>query len=222
MPMKTVAALLIVIHFHLFSQSETDVWPDTVSADPLLLSGPGLDSLQLALASLEISKAAEEVASTDFWHRLMPRISIDAGIGIRDVAFRDAGGVFVLPKDSYRLTLGLSISELIDGSAHSRAGLHLEETEVRYALLLRKQRAARLALVRKRAELLSELEALREEIPLRESDLACRELLFAQGHADFHALAGAKIDLLRLKCSSARLAAMVLAMGKALAGDPGP
>ena len=230
MPMKTLAAILVLIPFCAAGQPEIERWPAVPppsSADSVFpgepdFFSPGSDSLERLAASFAISRAAGEVAAGDFWHRLIPRVSVEAGIGIRDIAFTQAGAAYVIPKDSYRLTLGLSLSGLLDGSAHRRAELHLAETEARFELLLRKQLAARAALVRKRSACMAELEALREEIALRESDMACRELLFAQGKADFHALVGARIDLVRLKHAAGRLEAMVRAIGKALAGDPGP
>jgi hypothetical protein len=177
----------------------------------------GLDSLERVLASLQVAKAAEAVESSCFWQRL---VSLDGGIGMRDLAFPDAsGGSLLLPKDSYRLTLSLSLSALIDGSAHTRAELQLAEMKTRFLILLRKQLLARLSLERKRAELSADLEALREEITLRHSAVACQELLFTQGHIDVRTVAAARIDLIRLSHAASRLEARIRELGEMLAGS---
>jgi hypothetical protein len=230
MPMKTTLELLIILSSLVRCQSQPDVspaWRDPVdlyggpqcnSAD----SSPGIDSLFRRIALLAVAQAQEEVTATDFWHRLIPRVSVEGGIGMRDIAFPDAGGALLLPRDSYRLTLALSLSSLIGGSAHTCAELHLAETETRFLILLRRQFLARRALQRKKEELYSELAALRDELSVRGSAVACQELLFAQGRADFHALAGARIDLIRLKHSASRLEISVRELEETLAAEPSP
>ena len=229
MPVKILAALLILfISSHVRCQSESDEWRESPvpaggeagAADPSGRSSPGLDSLSRRLASIEVDKARGDVASSNFWHRLIPQISIGGNVGIRDLAFQDAGGALLIPKDSYRLSVGLSLSALLDGSEHARAELRLAETETRYAILVRRQSLARLALERKKNELRAELTALRDELSLRASAAAYQELLFAQGRADFHALAGAKIELIRLSHAVARLEIRVHELEKALAWEP--
>ena len=229
MPVRILAAIvLLFVSSRVRCQSESDErWevPDPAGgeagpADPSGRLSPGLDSLYRRLASLEVQKAREEAASSDFWHRLIPQVSMGGGVGIRDLAFQDAGGTLLLPKDSYRLTVGISLSSLLEGSEHMKAELRLAETEIRYSILIRRQSLARLALERKKEELSGELTALREELSVRGSAVACQELLFAQGRVDYHAVAGARIDLIRLRHAVARLEFRVHDLEKTLGGEP--
>jgi len=229
MPVKILAAIaLLFFSSRVRCQSEFDerqevpdpAGGESVAVDPPGRSSYGLDSLYRRLASLEVEKAREEAASSNFWHRLIPQVSIAGSAGIRDLAFQDAGGALPLPKDSYRLTVGISLSSLLEGSEHMRAELRLAETETRFSVLLRRQTLARLALERKKKELSAELAALREELSVRGSAVACQELLFAQGRVDYHAVAGARIDLIRLKHAVARLEIRVHELEKTLGGEP--
>ena len=231
MPVRILAAIaLLFFSSRVRCQSEPDerlevldpAGGDAGDADPSGRSSPGLDSLYRRLASLEVEKAREEVASSNFWHRLIPQVSLGGGVGIRDLAFQDAGGALLLPKDSYRLTFGISLSSLLDGSEHMRAELRLAETETRYFILIRRQSVARLALERKKMEFSGELTALREELSLRGSAVAYQELLFAQGRADFHALAGARIEVIRLRQAAAALEMKVKDLEKRLGGEEPP
>lgn len=225
---RTILATIVLLFFSsaVWCQSESDERqevPDTAggeagAADPSGRSSPGLDSLSRRLASLEVEKAREEVVSSNFWHRLIPQVSMGGGVGIRDLAFQDAGGALLLPKDSYRLTVGISLSTLLDGSEHVRAELRLAETETRYSILICRQSLARLALERKKNELSAELTALWDELSVRASAAAYQELLFAQGRADYRALAGARIDLIRLKHAVARIEISVHELEKTLGG----
>lgn len=229
-PMKPLIAIFLMLLVHAAAlpnpvrypaPADTGESPAGAVPDAEVFS-PGLDSLERVLACLEVARAEEEVARSDFWHRLIPRISFESGIGVHDVAFADPSGSLVIPKDSYRITFSLSLSGLLDGSACTLARLRLREMQTRYAVLLRKQSLSRRSLERKKNEFSAELASLREELRVRESDVACRELLFAQGRADFHALSGARIDLIRLHHSCARLAAAVRAVESALAEYPPP
>jgi hypothetical protein len=229
MPVRILAAIvLLFFSSRLRCQSESDErwgFPDraggeTGAADLSGRSSPGLDSLYRRLASLEVEKAREEVASSNFWHRLIPQVSMGGGVGIRDLAFQDAGGALLLPKDSYRLTIGISLSSLLEGSEHMRAELRLAETETRYSILIRRQSLARLALERKKKEFSGELSALREELSVRCSAVACQELLFAQGRVEYHAVAGARIELIRLRHAVARLEMNVSELEERLTGEP--
>lgn len=231
MPVTILAAIiLLLLPCRVKCQSEPDQ-PEEVpdpagkaagATDVSFSSSPGLDSLYRHLALLEIAKARSLVESSGFWHRLIPRVSLGGSLGIRDLAFQDAGGALIIPKDSYRLTFELSLSALLDGSDRTRAELHLAETETRFSLLIRRQSLALLALERKRKELSEELTALREELSVRGSAVAYQELLFAQGRADFHALAGAKIELIRLRHTVAALEMKVHDLMKRVGGEEPP
>ena len=226
MSMKTLLLVLLLAPARTLSQSEllerqgSGDPPDAVSGVSVEAGSvsPVLDSLNRRLAHLEIEKAREAAASTDFWHRLIPRVSAEGGIGLRDLAFPDAGGIVVLPKDSYRISASISLSALFDGSPRSRAELQVAEAEARFALLVQRQSLARASLERKKNDLAIVLGGLREELRLRESVSQCQELLFIQGRADFHAVAAARIELIRLRHAVARL---VLRLGEPGSAEPG-
>jgi hypothetical protein len=228
--MKNLLAVLLLISARVLSQSEACEGPgsadgsDTVPGTSLesLLVSPALDSLNRRLARIGIEKARESVASTDFWHRLIPRVSFEGGIGLRDLVFPDAGGLIVLPRDSYRITASISLSGLVDGSAHMRAELQVAEAEARFSLLVHRQSLARLALERKKNDLTIVLGGLREELRLKESASECQELLFIQGRVDFHAVAASRIELIRLRNAVARLALRLNESENADAGTPSP
>jgi hypothetical protein len=231
MPVKTLAAIILLLlpcrvkcqHEPDQPQEVTDPVGEAPGApDVSFSSSPGLDSLYRRIAVLEIAKAHTLIASSGFWHRLIPRVSLGGSIGLRDLAFPDAGGAVIIPKDSYRLTFELSLSALLDGSDEARAELHLAETETRFSILIRRQSLALLALERKKMEFSGELTALREELSVRGSAVAYQELLFAQGRADFHALAGARIELIRLRHAVAALEMKVKDLEKRLGGEEPP
>jgi hypothetical protein len=228
MSIRILIAIVILLPFQVKSQTEPierQDGPDSVDGDagaPDVVPGTPsrLDSLYRRLALLEIAKARSLVASSDFWHRLIPRASLEGSIGVRDLAFPEAGGTVILPKDSYRLTFGLSLQSLFDGSEETRAELHLAEAETRFSILMRRQHMMRVAFERKKDELSAELTALRDELFVRKSAVAYQELLFAQGRADFHAVAAARIELIRLKNAATRLEIRVRELEKTSGGEP--
>lgn len=230
MTMKTFFVILLILPARAFAQSDHGEWPGTADppgAVPGASAGEGyasfaLDSLERRLAQIGIEKAREAAVSTDFWHRLIPRVSAEGGLGVRDLAFPDAGGMIVFPKDSYRITASLSISGLCDGSAHARAELELADAEARFALLVRRQSLARRALESRRSDLTIVLGGLREELLLRQSASECQDILFIQGRIDFHAVAAARIELIRLRQAVARLALRLGESENAGAGTPLP
>ena len=227
MPIKSLLVILLLLPCRGLPQAESDegpAAPEPGNESPLVsgrseLSSPRLDSLERSLALLEVAKAREALTSSNFFHRLIPQVSVQGGIGLRELAFPDAGGALLLPKDSYRLSIGLSLSNLFDGAAHARAEIRLAEAETRLSLLAHRQALARLALGRKRVETSSELAALRDELSVRATAVACQELLFAQGRADFRALAGARVDLIRLRHAAGRLERRLREIEFSIAGE---
>lgn len=224
--MTSLIAMLLLLAPAAISQ--TDPWrlPELSlmeSSASLIAEMPpaGLDSLYRFLANLEIAKADQALAASSFWHRLTPNVSVNGGIGVRDIAFNDGTGSLVFPKDSYRLTVSLSLSDLFDGSAGARAEIQRAEAETRLLILSRKQSLARLALRRKKEDLAANLAALREELAVRTSLASYQELLFIQGRIDYRALSEARIDLIRLKHSVAGLSSRLGEIERALAGAAG-
>ena len=74
-----------------------------------------IDSLQLQQIEIDIQKAEEQVSQTNFFHRLIPNMSISASYGIGNLLFIDPSSTatYIMPKDAYRLSLNLSHQRII-------------------------------------------------------------------------------------------------------------
>ena len=107
-----------------------------------------IDSLQLQQIEIDIQKAEEQVSQTNFFHRLIPNMSISASYGIGNLLFVDPSSTatYVMPKDAYRLSLNLSISELFFSSKHSDAILQLSRLQTEYQHMKYLQEATQIAL----------------------------------------------------------------------------
>ena len=155
------------------------------------------DSLARARALLAIARAEVRVAATSFWRRALPGIHFGGSVGLREVVFSDSPGIIALPGDSYRLTVSLSLSDLLDGSKHDLALLEREEARLAYAQLLRKQSTDRALLARKLSAKAQDVLESREELNVIQALVDYYELLFSQGNTEFHTVARARLDLLR-------------------------
>jgi outer membrane protein TolC len=170
-------------------------------------SGGDLDSLALELQELDMRSAAVEAARTRFWQRLVPRIQFTAAFGVRDLVTSDlmTGAPIVIPRDSYRLTISLSISDLIDGSQHSLAQLKLArlavERESRIRQFSLEKRAARIRV----DQLKSDIASQEDELRLLDRIVSFQEAAFQQGSASFVTVARARIDVLNARRSLVRL-----------------
>jgi hypothetical protein len=91
---------------------------------PLRMLQNDADSMALSLLEIDIGKAEEKVTSTRFWRRLIPQVHLSASFGIRDLVFVDPASFipYLIPHDSYRLTISLSLNELFFSSQHTLSG----------------------------------------------------------------------------------------------------
>jgi hypothetical protein len=165
------------------------------------------DSLRLEIARLTVKAAEMEADNTSFWRRCIPSIRLSVILGVREIIFFDpaqwtAGAL--LPKDDYRLSLSLSITDLIDNSKHRQAELSLEKLKVTCALLRSEQRQAAAKLSQQARQLEAAGRELEEELRLKEALLRFEELRFDQGKIGFDALTRAKLDLLNVRQSLGR------------------
>jgi outer membrane protein TolC len=176
---------------------------------------PEHDSLAVALADVELRKALVEVARTSFLNRAIPKISIGATLGTRDLIFSETGA-FVLPTDSYRLTVSMSISDLLDNSAHERALLGAEEARLKEQDALERMRVNGEERSRKREDLEStlRLQLLEERRLLR--IVQYHELLYSQGKTDMLPLERSRIEYARARSARQRTARL---LAKGAAGD---
>ena len=165
------------------------------------------DSLALERARLEVKRGEEAIARTSFLRRLIPRVTFTASFGVRDVFFTEREVFpFPFPKDAYRLTLSLSLSDLLDGKERDEATLALERSRLDYAALLAKQedlRSAREARLRLAAV---EISSAEEELRLTERLAAYQKLLFDRGEVKFDVLVRAELQAVaaRLRCNVIR------------------
>ncbi len=182
-------------------------FPDSIElslGNPLSVAA---DSFRLQLLELSIEEARIQADQSDFWHRLLPQIQLAASFGVRDIVFLSpTGGVpSVLPKDSYRLSMSISFSDILDFPKHDAALLRLERLQSQYQMELDRQSHA-LALHRRRlAELRDLLSSLKEEIRLKEDVARFNDLRFRQGKITYDVFVRSQIDLLALRRSLIRV-----------------
>lgn len=177
--------------------------------DSLLQSGGGFalskmnavsDSLQLRILDLEIKRISIEAQQTDFWHRLIPKVSASANIGVRQLVFTDPTTLtpYVVPQDAYRLNISLSLSGILDGEAHTIAGIQLDKLRTQKALLQQSfntnRGKAEQELLLKKLELSAQL----EQAKLVDQLLEYHEMLFAQGEVKFDALLRTRLQALSI------------------------
>ena len=91
--------LLLLLAFTVFSPQSVCQTPTTGPED-LPQSVTIQDSLDLHLLELEIKKARLNATQSDLWHRLIPRISLSASLGVKDIFFIDPNTSlpYVLPQ----------------------------------------------------------------------------------------------------------------------------
>jgi len=189
---------------------------------PEELYSASLDSLLRLEARIEIEKARETLSSNDLWHRLIPSFELSASIGMHDLAFQQSASTVILPRDSYRLNAGLSISGLLNGSAHAQAEIDLARAETRYALVAERLRQARASLVRKLFALVREREFETQHLRILDSLGAYQEILFRQGKSEFRLLARSRIEAMHERLTLDRLEANIRAAEAALRRDGPP
>jgi outer membrane protein TolC len=171
--------------------------------------GARKDSADREMIQLEIARAGLEVSSSDTWHRLIPRVSLSAGIGVGDLLFVDTSSPTptVLPKDSYRLNINLSLSDVLDFPKHARAQLDLEIANARLRKLDADQAAARQAGRKRQESAQGELALFHEELAIVERLVRYNELLFEDGKIAFDVLARSRLQLIGVRKSMLQLQA---------------
>jgi outer membrane protein TolC len=163
--------------------------------------GSPKDSVEREILQLEIARADLEVSSSDLWHRVIPHVSVSASLGVGDLIFIDhsSPSPYVVPKDSYRLNLSLSLSDVLDFSKHSRARLELDIAKARLRRLDADQQAACEMVAKQTESLKSDLALLHEELTLVQRLVRFNELLFEQGKIQFDGLTRSRLQLLSVR-----------------------
>ncbi len=159
-----------------------------------------MDSLETELLSLELKKAQQLVTETDFWHRLLPRITLSAAWGIREIVFVDPYATVqpLAPKDSYRLDVTLALGDLLDFGRHAKAELDLKSLQTRLHMLHARQEATRIETRRRREVSAEQMRLLKEERKIVMRLLEFARLEYAMGMIAFDALQRAHLQLLAL------------------------
>jgi outer membrane protein TolC len=153
-------------------------------------------TVQLAIA--ELRKAEATAGETTFWRRLLPRIQLSATLGTRDLLFSESG-TLVLPTDSYRMTISLSLSELLDGTPHDVALLNVEEARLKVGQARQKQLLDSLHGEANRLDLADQIKFLNQEEGRLAMIVDYYEMLFAQGKVDRLPVERTRIELDRAR-----------------------
>lgn len=165
------------------------------------------DSLKVALIDMDIEKARLAASRSSLFARLIPKVTLSASIGMSEVLFPSSyeAAAFILPRDAYRVTFSLSLSEVFNTKDHQMALLDLEKLRVEGTL-------ARLAQEEQYGRHRNRASALREELALLEEQLALLQaivtfdtLLFQEGSIKYDTLARARLQVLAMKERICRL-----------------
>ena len=162
-----------------------------------------IDSLEIHKLEIDIQKADEQATQTNIFHRLIPNISISASYGIGNLLFIDPSSytTYVLPKDAYRLSFNLSISELFFSSKHSDAILQLSRLQTEYQHMKYLQQATQIALRLELRDIGEKLQSLEKQLSMIEDLIHFNEMRFEQGKIEYDALVRTKIEMLSLQTS---------------------
>lgn len=188
---RSLAALFIVLSCVANALSQDQ--PGTITPVP-----PSLDSLQSYLLGLEVGKADAVAQRTDFWHRLVPKITFSASLGVSDIAFTHSleSPSYILPKDAYRLTISLSLSEIINTADHEIALLERERRVAEQSALHLRQQNERERRTRRTAALREELSLLEEELRILERIAAFNLILFEEGKIKYDSYARSQLQII--------------------------
>jgi outer membrane protein TolC len=160
-----------------------------------------IDSLELSQLALGIQKAEDQVSRTGLLYRLIPEVHVSASYGIGDLLFIDPSSTstYILPKDSYRLSFSLSLSELFFSSKHSEALLQLsiQQTEYHHKIFL--QQKNRSILLQELSLLDERIHSLKTEISMIQDLFQFNQLRFNQGKIEYDVLIRTKLELLSLE-----------------------
>jgi hypothetical protein len=160
-----------------------------------------LDSLALLQKSLEIKKAEETADQSNVLHRLMPSISISASYGIGNLVFIDPSttAVYNIPKDSYRLSLSLSLSDIFKSYQHEQALLQVQVLQTEYQHMKYLQQGSQLAVHLELMDVEYKLHTLQKQETMMEDLQHFNELRFEQGKIEYDVLLHSKIEMMNIQ-----------------------
>ena len=195
--MRRVWVLLPLVGTLLHAQT----FPGDSSAGAPPAWGRAMERFEIQNAELELRKADLTFQSTDFWHRLLPRITVTASFGIRGIAFLDASApeAVLIPTDMYRLTLSLSLSDLIISTEHERARMMKDQAQIDLSVKKTKQLMDRHLTEARSARLRAELVLIEQELRLTERIHRYYALLFQQGKTSFDMVVRAELRTIEVR-----------------------
>jgi outer membrane protein TolC len=150
---------------------------------------------------IDIQKAEKQVGQTNFFHRLIPQIGISASYGIGNLLFIDpyTTTTYILPKEAYRLSFSLSLSELFFSSKHSEALFQLTRLQTEYQHMKYLQEATQIALRLELLDIGDKLQSLEKQLSMIQDLIHFNELRFEQGKIEYDALIRTKLEMLSLQ-----------------------
>ena len=175
---------------------------DDIEAAPL-----SLDTLEIRLLEIQIREREGKLEETTFWRRLLQAIHFSASYGVRDVAFIDPTSYtpYLLPRDAYRVTLSLTLNDVLFSPAHSQALLEVEKLKETLAIRRIQQARERIILEQQLRAIQTQLQFFEKEVAMVQELLRFNQLRFEQGKIEFDVLTRTKIELLNLQRSLDRL-----------------
>lgn len=166
-----------------------------------LSSRPTLDSLDLRQLEINLEKAESEFTQTNFLHRLIPEVHLSASYGLGNLLFIDPNSTttYITPKESYRLSLSLSLSDLFFSSKHSDALHQLQLLQTQYQHRKRTQMITQQTQQQELQIINDKISSLETEASMITDLLHFNELRFEQGKIEYDVLIRTKIELLTLQ-----------------------
>jgi hypothetical protein len=204
------------------SANEPDAAPGLFQANlPGDQPGSEEDSLQLKLLEIESRRIRGEFNRSSLWHRLIPSVHFSASFGWKDVIFLDPAtlATSILPKDVYRITIGISLDEILDGSKHAGAESMLEKVGIETRRIRIRREKSRAGLSERLEKVRIELESLCAEAAVVEDEVRFNEMRFRLGKLDYDGVLKSKLRLIE---SNSRLQLLMLEermLGRQLSHD---
>jgi hypothetical protein len=194
----TSVILLSSLLWNVLSGQPVPVFPPEAGTVPIYRI---IDSLELNKLEIDIQKTEEQISQTNFFHRLMPQISISASYGIGNLLYIDPSSTttYIMPKDAYRLSLNLSISDLLFSAKHSEALLQLSRLQTEYQHMKYLQEATQIALRLELQSIDEKLKSLESKTLMIQDLTRFNEMRFEQGKIEYDALVRTKLESLSLQ-----------------------
>jgi hypothetical protein len=186
---------------------QANLRPNAVAGGFSAAEGPqelaeSLDSLSECALTIEIAKVMLRLGETALWHRIIPKVQCSARLGVGDVIFYDQGSGAAgvqFPRDSYGITLNLSLTEIVDGSRHQEAELDLEKLQAERQKIACARELSRRLHMQKRSVLLWRLPLLQAELAVMEDIGTFDSLRFHQGKIGYDVFRRSLLAVLSVK-----------------------